>query len=329
MGTQGITCPPPLPAGLRYLELEGEDRGADSDGFFSAKLSDGKLVHWAVDTCWGAGARRPHFRGTPTVPLSKYFTDMGVSHAANMKAVVYKGGYYRVRDNDENYIWHATGSDVHTLKCDSRGNIVVLLEDGSIHHEGSDLMKFVDKDWRYSRLVEVEEGPYSAACLAGITRSGMAVQLTADVEGFPSNEMLDAAVILPVPGGVVESIRSVKDNAPLGAANRHIGRGSRIAYETTIRLPPKDGSSAGEVVRIHHLSPKATCGASRLANIPSRPADAVRTENYSMFTRGANQEEWVQMMVEAVSNCPAIMSWLPGSLRKHPRMRGIKGLLKL
>lgn len=326
-----VLCAPPLPPGVSYVDIESADRGDSSDGFFSAKLSDGETVHWAVDHCWSsAHPTRASYRGQASIPMTKYLTDHGVTHAGGMKVVVGKGGFHRIRDDQENYRWFETGSEVSCIRCDIHGNIVVFLEDGSIHHEGSDLLKLVDPDWRYRKVVEVQEGPHAAICVAGITKSGMAIQLTAEVKNFPSSEMGDAALILPVPTGVVESIKSVRDTPITSPTNRAVKRASRRTYETTVRLPPDGNSPGGRVVKVCHLAPKTYCAASRLPNITCGSAEehAMRV-NYSAFVAGSKAEEWVQMMVEAAANDPNVIPWLPGSLRKHPRLRGLQGLLKV
>lgn len=326
-----VLCAPPLPPGVSYVDIESADRGDSSDGFFSAKLSDGAIVHWGLEHCWSSNnPTRVNYRGQRPTPMTKYLTDRGVVHAGGMRVIVGKGGFHRIRDDQENYTWFDTGSEVSSIKCDIHGNIVVFLEDGRIHHEGSDLLKLVDPDWRYRKLVEVEEGPHAAMCIAGITRSGMAVQLTAEVKNFPSSEMGDAALILPVPIGVVEAIRSIQDRPITSATNRTVKRPSRRTYETTVRLPPEEGHPGGMVVKVCHLAPKTYCAASRLPNIIGGSAEegAMRV-NYSAFVAGSKSDDWVQMMVEAAANDPNVIPWLPGSLRKHPRLRGLQGLLKV
>jgi len=323
------TMAPPLPKGLKYLDIEGQERSPNEDGYYSALISDGSAIHWGLDSCWNSARKPPNHKGRPTISASDWYDLMGVRHIGT-KAMAGDGGFHRKMEGKEDYGWFSCNSPVVDMGCDMTGNIVVLLEDGSLHMEGSNILKCIDESWRWSKIISVKEGSDDVACIAGVTRSGMAMQLTDISRNFPSKEARDTGMILPVPGAEVVSIECIRDAVETHEDGTTKMRGSRRAYRTNLRKPPTQSHPEGEKVMVAHLAPNTHRAASRAPNIPGMGReDGLKTINYNVVVSGEKDEEWVQMMVEAASNDPNIIQWLPGSLRKHPRMRGLQGLLKL
>jgi hypothetical protein len=321
--------PPPLPEGVKYVDIDAKDRNSSQDGYYSAILSDGSAIHWSLDQCWGAGRKSPDHNGRPTMPISSWYDRAGVRHL-DTKAIAGNGGFYKRTSDSENYRWFPCRSPVKEFGCDLGGNLVTLLEDDSLHMEGSDLLKCIDEGWRWSRIIPVREGENDAVCIVGVTKSGMAMQLTDSSLNFPAKECRDQGMILPVPGAEVVSIECIRDAVETHEDGTTKMRGSRRAYRTNLCKPPTQSHPEGEKVMVAHLAPNTHRAASRAPNIPGMGReDGLKTINYNVIVSGEKDEEWVQMMVEAASNDPRIIPWLPGSLRKHPRMRGLQGLLKL
>lgn len=324
-----ITTPPPLPKGVYYKDIDGQDRTNYMDGYYSAILSDGSAVHWGHDKCWNGSPQNPNHGGRPTVPIAKWFEQRGVSNL-QLRGIVGNGGFHKIVKDAENYRWFGSDSPVADIQCDNANNMVVLLEDGRLHKEGSNLLKCIDESWRWSRLVPVTEGGGDVVCIVGVTTSGLAMQLTDNVGTFPSKDSRDAGMVLPMPGTVFEDVECIRDAAERDSDGRTVMRGSRRAYRSYLRRKPTALHPAGEEIMVAHLAPNTHRAATRTPNIlGTGHEDALNTINYNLAVVGADDEGWVQMMIEAASNDPQIIPWLPGSLRKHPRMRGLQGLLKL
>lgn len=324
-----IGMAPPLPKGVKYRDIEAQERSTHEDGYYSALLSNGQTIHWGLDSCWNSARRPPNHRGRVTISASDWYDRMGVLHL-DTRAVAGDGGFHRRLEGREDYVWFFCDSPVVDMSCDIGGNIVVLLEDGSLHMEGSNLLKCIDESWRWSKIIPVKEAGSDIVCIAGVTRSGMAMQLTDTCRNFPAKDTRDAGMILPVPGAEVMSIECIRDARDTNEDGTTKMRGSRRAYRTNLRNPAVEAHPEGEKVMVVHLAPNTERAASRAPNILGMGRQEVlKNINYNVMVSGEKNEDWVQMMVEAASNDPNIIPWLPGSLRKHPRMRGLQGLLKL
>jgi hypothetical protein len=321
--------PPPLPSGVKYRDIGAQDRTSAQDGYYSALLSDGSAIYWCLDQCWSGNQKTPNHLGRPAMPIASWYEKRGVRHAM-LRGIVGEGGFHKVVKDRENYIWFDSRTPIIDIRCDNAHNMVALLEDGSLHMEGSNLLKCIDESWRWSRLISVKEGDGDIVCIVGVTTSGMAMQLTDTVGDFPSKNSRDGGMVLPMPGTTVEDIECIRDSPETDRGGRTVMRGSRRAFRSHLRRKPTEAHPQGEEIMVAHLAPNTHRAATRPPNIPGAGMeDGLKTVNYNLAVAGAKDEEWVQMMVEAASNDPEIIPWLPGSLRKHPRMRGLQGLLKL